>query len=218
MSILSKIFPILLTLCFFLGCRKFEQEKIVANAVPYTASNLYPIERLPSYFNRVAVLPVYHQDQDSTLLSFVDEIFQQELLQERIFEVIPISRNTMKMQFGKDMVSSTNPLPNNFLTFLEKNTQSNGVLFTEILSYRPYRPMSLSVRSKLIDLKSGELMWAIDETIDAGHASVQLAAHQYQSASQVRAISKKTQGSTIQSPRIFAKFVASKIFETLPNR
>ena len=108
MSILSKIFPILLTLCFFLGCRKFEQEKIVANAVPYTASNLYPIERLPSYFNRVAVLPVYHQDPDSTLLSFVDEIFQQELLQERIFEVIPISRETMKIQFGKEMVSKYN--------------------------------------------------------------------------------------------------------------
>ena len=179
MRILSKIFIILLTLCFFLGCRKFEQEKIVANAVPYTASNLYPIERLPSYFNRVAVLPIYHQDPDSTLLSFVDEIFQQELLQERIFEVIPVSRDTMKIQFGEEMVSSTNPLPNNFLTFLEKNTQSNGVLFTEILSYRPYRPMSLSVRSKLIDLKSGELMWAIDETIDAGHASVQLAAYQY---------------------------------------
>ena len=60
-------------------------------------------------------------------------------------------------------------------------------------------------------------MWAIDETIDAGHASVQLAAHQYQSASQVRA-HQKTQGSTIQSSSYIAKFVASKIFETLLNR
>ena len=36
------------------SCRKFEQEKIVAEADPYIPGNLYPVERLPTYFNRVA--------------------------------------------------------------------------------------------------------------------------------------------------------------------
>ena len=40
--------------------------------------------------------------------------------------------------------------------------------------------MSLGVRAKLVDLKSGEFMWAIDETFDAGHAGVILGASVFQ--------------------------------------
>ena len=78
--------------------------------------------------------------------------------------------------------------------------------------------MSVSVRSKLIDIKSGELMWAVDEIIDSGHASVQLSASMFQNNSQVRALSQKTSGSALQSPRTFLKFAASTIFSSLPQR
>ena len=202
----------------FSGCRKFKQEKIVAKAEPYKVTNLYPIERLPPYFNRVVVLPVFTRDQDSPLLEFADQVFQQELIQEKIFETIHLPPDKMKEIFGAKRVSSVDPLPNNFLSRLEFETQANGVLFIEILSYRPYRPISLSVRSKLVDIKTGELTWAVDEMIDAGHASVQVSAQQFQSNSQDRALSQKTQGSAIQSPRVFTKFAASMIFDTLPNR
>ena len=213
------IFLFFITFSFFCSsCRKFEQEKIVAKADPYVPTNLYPIERIPKYFNRVAVLPIYHPDPDSELLDFADKIFLQELLQERIFEVISFSNDEMKQTFGVQRVSSTNSLPNNFLSIIEEKTQANGVLFTEILNYSPYRPISVSVRSKLVDLKSGELMWAVDEIIDSGHASVQLSASMFQNSSQVRALSQKTSGSALQSPRTFLKFAASSIFSTMPQR
>ena len=212
------IFSTSLLFVLFSGCRKFEQEKIVAKADPYTPTNLYPIERLPKYFNRVAVLPVYHNDSDSHLLEFADPIFQQELIQERIFEVIPISTQEMKTIFGLERVSSVGKLPNNFLSEIGNITQANGILFTEIISYSPYRPINISVRSKLVDINSGELMWAVDEIVDAGHASVLLAASHFQNSSQVRALSQKTSGSATQSPRTFVKFVASSLFSTLPQR
>jgi hypothetical protein len=78
--------------------------------------------------------------------------------------------------------------------------------------------MSLGVRSKLVDLKTGEFMWAIDETFDAGHASVIVGASQFQERSQVRALSDKTNGSVLHSPRNFTKYVASTVFSTLPKR
>ena len=124
----------------------------------------------------------------------------------------------MEQTNGVQRVSSTNSLPNNFLSIIEAKTQANGVLFTEILNYSPYRPISVSVRSKLVDLKSGELMWAVDEIIDSGHASVQLSASMFQNSSQVRALSQKTSGSALQSPRTFLKFAASSIFSTMPQR
>lgn len=149
---------VLLSIFFaFTGCRKFKQEKIVAKAEPYTVTNLYPIERLPSYFNRVVVLPVYTKDEDSPLLAFADDVFRQEIIQQKIFETIHLSPSQMQSIFGKKRVSSVDPLPNNFLSRLELESQANGVLFIEVLSYRPYRPISLSVRAKLVDIKTGEL-------------------------------------------------------------
>ena len=200
------------------SCRKFEQEKVVARAEPFIPSNLYPIERLPTYFNRVVVIPCHHEDNDSPILDYIDDIFQQELAQERIFEIIRFSPSQMKKKFGIERVSSTSPLPENFLRELETLTNSNGILFVDIHSYRAFRPMSLGVRAKLVDIKTGEFMWAIDETFDAGHASVIMGSRVFQEKSQVRALSAKTSGSVLQSPRIFAKYVAATTFSTLPLR
>ena len=167
----------------FSGCRKFEQEKVVARAEPFVPTNLYPVERLPSYLNRVVFVPCYHEDNDSPVLNFIDDVFNQELSQERIFEIIRFSPSQMKKTFGVERVSSSGNLPENFLRKLESLTQSNGVLFVDIHSFRPYRPMSLGVRAKLVDIKSGEFMWAIDETFDAGHASVIMGSRVFQEES-----------------------------------
>ncbi|HAW97398.1 MAG TPA: hypothetical protein DCX67_02585 [Opitutae bacterium] len=208
----------LLLFVFLCSCRRFEQEKIVAQAEPFAPRNLYPIERLPSYFNRVAVLPCHYSDMDSPILEYVDEIFHQELSQERIFETVRLKPAQMREIFGVERVASNLPLPENFLRRLEETTGANGVLFVDLDSYRAYRPISLGVRSKLVDLKTGEYMWAIDETFDSGHAGVIAGANAFQQKSQVRAISAKTSGSVLHSPRVFAKYVATTCFSTMPNR
>tara|TARA_B100001057_G_C22761026_1_gene915776 strand:- start:427 stop:1080 length:654 start_codon:yes stop_codon:yes gene_type:complete len=212
--------PIILSLLalIFSSCRKFEQEKIVARAEPFTPTNLYPVERLPTYMNRVVVLPCFHADPDSPLLAYIDDVFHQELAQERIFETIRLSTADMKGLFGSHRISSFSELPENFLRILDEQTGASGVLFIDLDSYRPYRPMSLGVRAKLVDLKSGEFMWAIDETFDTGHAGVIVGASLFQEKAQVRALSSKTSGSVLQSHRIFSKYIASTIFSTLPMR
>ena len=135
----SRIFFLVLITCIVISsCRRFEQEKVVARAEPFVPTNLYPIERLPNYFNRVVVLPCYYPDEDSQLLTFVDEIFHQELAQERIFETVRIDSDQLNEKFGKKRVSSTGVLPENFLRRLEEMSDANGVLFVDLDSYRPY--------------------------------------------------------------------------------
>jgi hypothetical protein len=163
-------------------------------------------------------LPCYFPDEDSHLLTYIDDIFHQELAQERIFETIRMQTEQMKRVFGVERVSSAGELPENFLRKLEGMTNANGVLFVDLDSYRPYRPMSLGVRAKLVDIKTGEFMWAIDETFDTGHASIIVGSNQFQEKAQVRALSAKTSGSVLHSPRIFAKYIASTTFSTLPLR
>ena len=200
------------------SCRKFKEEEVVAKAQPFKPTNIYPVERLPLHFTRVVLLPCFHPDSDSTILKFCDQVFYQELAQERIFEIIQLSTSDLQDLFGYKRLPSTGRLPANFLKRIEDQTGANGVLFVDLDSYKPFRPMSLGVRSKLVDLKTGEFMWAIDETFDAGHASVIVGASQFQEISQVRALSDRTNGSVLHSPRNFTKYVASTIFSTLPKR
>ena len=210
--------PLLIYVLLTSGCRKFEQEKIVAAAEPYVPQNLYPIERLPTYFNRVAVLPNFHNDTSATILSYSDEIFLKELSKVGLFETVPVSTEFCKKHFGSERLSSSQSLPENLLKVLIEEYGANGIMFIDLHSFNSYRPISLGVRAKLVDLKSGEFMWAIDESIDAGDASVMASANAYQRGKYVQAISNETRNSILQSPRLFSKFVAFSIFQTLPKR
>jgi len=215
---MKSLFLLSIVVCFFSNCRKFEQEKIIADAEPYQPTNLYPIERLPKYFNRVAVLPCYYPDSASQVLSFSDDIFLKEVSKIGIFEPVGVLPNFFLKNFNKERISSTDSLPENFFNLLEENYGVNGVLFIDLHSYKPYRPISLGIRSKLVDIKSGEFMWAIDETIDAGDASVMVSVNLYQRSLHVQSLSQKTSSSILQSPRLFTKFAAKSVFSTLPSR
>jgi hypothetical protein len=202
----------------FSSCRRFEQEKVVRQAEPFLPKNLYPTERLPINFTRVAMLPCYFADEDSPLLDYVDEIFHQELTKQRLFETVRISTEQMKALFGIRRISSSSEMPETFLSDIEKATGANGVLLVDLDSYRAYKPLALSVRSKLVEIKSADFLWAIDETFDAGQPGVIVSANQFQRLVQVNNISARTNGSTTASPRTFAKYVAHSIFSTLPIR
>ena len=107
----------LLTLAFLASltsCRKFEQEKVIAEAEPYAPKNLYPIERLPTYFNRVALMPCFYPDSASSILEFADDAFYRELSQARLFEVVQITPEVCKELFGQPRFSSSHPLPSDF--------------------------------------------------------------------------------------------------------
>lgn len=202
----------------FGSCRRFEQEKIIREHEPFTPSNLYPTERLPAYLTRIAVLPCHYSDQDSALLQYADETFQQELAGQRLFETVVVTPAKMKALFGTSRVYSAEELPENFLPTIAAATGANGVLFVDLHAYRPYRPLALGVRAKLVDLRSADFLWAIDETFDSARAEIQNSANLFQRESQVHNLSGRTGGSVLSSPRAFAKYVAATTFSTLPER
>jgi hypothetical protein len=211
-------FLFLVLLVFSSSCRKSKQEKALAEAQPYNVTNLYPIERLPVYFNRVVVMPVHLGGSSQNISEFVDDVVNQELAQARLFETVRFSSQSCKSYFGKERINSSDSLPDNFLEVLKSKTQANGVLFVDVMGFQSYRPLSISLRAKLVDLNSGDFMWAVDETIDSSHASVIAASRLYENTHHVRALSAKTSSSVLQSPRSFTKFSAHKIFSSLPSR
>ncbi len=207
-----------LSLLLLGSCRKFEQEKIIREHEAFTPTNLYPTERLPAYMVRVAVLPLHYPDPDSALFEYVDETFHHELAKQRLFETIVVTPEKMKDLFGSSRLHSAAELPENFLSTIASATGANGALFVDLHGYRPYRPLSLGVRAKLVDLRSADFLWAIDETFDSARAEIQKSANLFQRSSQVHNLSGRTSGSVLSSPRAFAKYVAATTYSTLPAR
>ena len=119
-------------------------------------------------------------------------VFHQELTKQRLFETVRVSTSQMKVLFGIRRISSSSELPETFLSDIENATGANGVLLVDLDSYRAYKPLALSVRSKLVDIKSADFLWAIDETFDAGQPGVIVAANQFQRVVQVNNISART--------------------------
>jgi hypothetical protein len=203
----------------FSGCRHADRDKIVQRATPHVPSNLHSVERFPGNFQRVIVLPCHYFPEDELLLDYVDAVFRQELTKKRAFEPVFVSREELREMVGKTQLSPQGKLPENLLArLLSAHPGVDGVMFLEIFGYRAYKPLALGVRGKLVDLRSGDFIWALDETFDAGNASVIVAANEFQKREQVTTFSKHSHGSVLSSPRAFTKYVADAVFGTLPLR
>ena len=61
------------------GCRHADRDKIVRKATPHVPTNLHSVEKFPSNFKRVVVLPCHHFPEDELLVDYVDTVFRQEL-------------------------------------------------------------------------------------------------------------------------------------------
>jgi len=222
LPILTPTSPFLVALCVaftLIGCRHADRDKIVRKAPLHTPTNIHSVEKLPDNFKRVVVLPCHHFPEDELLMDYADTVFRQELGKKRVFEPVFIDRTELRSMVGKTQLTPQEKLPENFLTrLLAKHPDVDGVMFLEIFGYRAYKPLSLGIRGRLVDLRSGDFIWAIDETFDAGNASVIAAAEDFQRRDQVTNFSRHSHGSVLSSPRVFTKYVADATFGTLPTR
>jgi len=219
-SMLSSTVYLVLGISLFMGgCRHADRDKLVRKAAPHEPTNLHTVEKFPSNFKRVVVLPCHFLPEDQLLLDYIDSVFHQELAKKRLFEPVFINRSELRRMVGKTQLTPQEKLPENFLArMLAEYPGVDGVMFLEIFGYRPYKPLSLGVRGKLVDLRSGDFIWAIDEIFDAGNASVISAAENFQRREQVTNFSRHSHGSVLASPRVFTKYVADAAFGTLPTR
>lgn len=208
-----------LTLLILTGCTSRQRYDLEENTyTPYAPTNYSCAECLPQHVKRVVVLPVYSSDIEGRLIDNFDETFQSELQKQNRFEVVPVSRHQLKTHFHKEQLNSTEVLPYDFLEKLNNKYAADAVLFIDLTDYRPYKPMALGVRSKLVDVFSGDMLWSLDETFDTGNPHVAVAARRFQLGHQKTTFPLDSGTSVLKSPHRFSQYVAYNVFRTLPVR
>lgn len=165
---------------------------------------------------RVALLPVCHERLPGEALKDLDLVFNSELTKKTLFEVVPISRREMEGLIGLREVSSVEKVPGDLFRKLRDVYGVEGVMFTDVTHYSPYRPVSLGVRSKLVDVETGRIHWASDVIYDSSNAGVAAAARNYAFVLGKDNFPIQGDGGTIlMSPRFFAQFAAHANYVSL---
>ncbi|HEV2454233.1 MAG TPA: hypothetical protein VGY98_08230 [Verrucomicrobiae bacterium] len=164
-------------------------------------------------------------------------VLQAELIKTARFEVVAADPETLRNCTGDPGWTGEEVLPLNFLDSLREYYGCDAILFCHVTTFRSSPPLAVGWRLKLVDAKTGTILWAADQIFDAKDRAVAKAAEQYERQRQPRqsmafhvysflawCINTPTrtalddQWNIFHSPRYFGEFSAAELLKTLPER
>lgn len=115
--------------------------------------------------------------------------------------------------------SLQSPLDANYdaeqLMEMRRVLQCDAILTGAVTQFQPYPHMSVGVRIRLIDLRSSELLWGVEQVWDCGDAHTKIGVEHYLQA-QIGAEASALQRTMVTtSPLNFFKFVSYELAQTL---
>ncbi|MCX6938296.1 MAG: hypothetical protein NTU80_10440 [Verrucomicrobia bacterium] len=184
----------------------------------YTPRNVRGPDVWPEYVRRVAVLPAFDATNRLTaeFINGYDSSWRRALDHSQRAEFISLSRSLMTTWFSRASFSSSDPLPFGMLGRIGRETSAQAVLFLDLTHCSPYPPLTLSYRARLVDLKSGDIIWMADEIVDAADVETARGARRF-----ARANSSQPGDAAygvVQSPTRFADYAFQAVTAVLPPR
>ena len=94
----------------------------------------------------------------------------------------------------------------------------DAVLIGAVNSFQPYPHMGTGLYLRLVDLRGGQLLWAVDHTWDSGNRQTQRRIEAFFDRCQDTGDNPLEWRVALVSSRAFQGFVAQEVAETLPDR
>ncbi|MBI5385798.1 MAG: hypothetical protein HZA90_14065 [Verrucomicrobia bacterium] len=177
---------------------------------------------LPPTLRRVALLPLAAATAEGVLeqgRTHLSPVVLAELNKAQRFEVVPVSAEQMQRWTGQTAWSAEEKLPLDMLDKVRDETGCQGVLFVQLTVYRPYPPLAVGWRMKLVEVpETTNVWWAADEVFDAGNEAVSNGARRHQQSQQSLSSALQDSHNILGVPRRFGAYTASALFATLPER
>jgi hypothetical protein len=188
----------------------------------YQPDNVFAFPaKLSRSLQRVAVLPVAAETPGNDLpagCAALTPVLWEQLIKTKKFEVVAVDPVRLRSGTGQPSWTGAESLPPDFLGFLRREYGCDGVLFAELTTYRAYAPLAVGWRFKLVDARSGQVIWAADELFDATKPSVAHAVQRFTEPGLVLPLVHEENWVAINSPSQFGRYSAAALLETLPNR
>jgi hypothetical protein len=195
---------------------------------------------LPHELKRIVMLPPACGTSSgpmSDACEMLSPVLQAELIKTGKFEVVTADPETLRNCTGRLSWTGEEALPLNFFASLNQFYGSDAVLFCHLTTFRSSPPLAIGWRLKLVDARTGAILWAADEIYDAKDSAVAKAAQRFEKQQQPHqslafhvysflawCINTPTrsalddQWNILHSPRYFGEFSAAQLLKTLPER
>lgn len=207
---------LLCALLFLPACQSMQRRAEWRSPAP--PQNYFHPETEGIQIRRVAVLPFHDERTGPQQLSNIESAFRAELTKSAFFEIVPIGRTELEAITGQGQLPSTSLIPAGLLAELRRRHGVDGVIFTDLTHFFPYRPVSLGVRSKLVDVGTGEIRWAYDCLFDSGNAAIAKDARDFQKLTSAPGYPFATDSDIVlQSPTRFAHYAANRTYHSLQD-
>jgi TolB-like protein len=103
------------------------------------------------------------------------------------------------------------------LASISQSLKADAVVFGTIKRYTSYPHMLLALHLKMVNVRNGELIWAIEEVWDSTDKNVELRMKRYFTNEMRTGYQPLNWELLITSPRAFNKFVVYEVISTLPE-
>jgi hypothetical protein len=103
------------------------------------------------------------------------------------------------------------------LAMIRQNVKADAVMFGSITNYEPFPHMSMSMQLKLVDLRSGKLLWAMEQVWDSSDRRLEERMKYYYNKVLRSGYEPIDWQLLTTSPRNFNKFVVYEVSRTLPE-
>ncbi|MDR3460057.1 MAG: hypothetical protein P4N60_21730 [Verrucomicrobiae bacterium] len=181
---------------------------------------VYPA-KLSLDFRRVAVLPIAPAANEHDLpegCEALNPVLWEQIVKAKKFEAVPVDANLLSRRLGRATWTGREVLPPDFFAYLRREYDCDGVLFAELTAYRAYSPLAVGWRFKLVDVRTGQVIWSADELFDATRPEIQRAADHFEAQTPKIPLITAKNWAMVSSPRLFGRYSAAALLDTLPER
>jgi hypothetical protein len=121
---------------------------------------------------RIMVLPFGEEPGVAAELSRVRDAYVAELQKLRRFEVVPLPGDASEAELLNQSIRHGR-ISTDAIVELCNRYRLDGVMVGAVTAYRAYTPPQLGMRTQLVSVHSGSVIWAVDAIYDASDRSMQ---------------------------------------------
>ena len=199
---------VLLPAVMLLGC---QQPEVRQRGLNYYLSSTRDLRAV----GRVAFVELSAEDRGGAVAADTTDELAVALRDNRLFAVNVI--RSSDPQYASIPADSPSGLTFEQIATLHKELDCDAVLMGAITTYQPYPHMRMGLQLKLLDLRSGQLVWAIDQVWDTADARLEERLKKFFSKHMRKDYEPLGYRLALTSPRAFEKFVAWDAASTLPQ-
>ena len=166
-----------------------------------------------STVGRVAIVELDNDSGLPQISADITEAFFLALQKKQIFGLTMVRQDEptwRSLQLEPDSMYSLEQL-----LAIRKALKCDAVLVGTITQYKPYPHTAVGLRMRLLDLKDGQLLWALEQVWDSADKTTESRIKNYLQSQMRSGFAPLREQLVVVSPLKFIKFVAYEVAETL---